>query len=221
MKKFRFCSIVIVVVFSLVICSFQMLSHYSDKVLSSIADSEILKFCQLVVNASAYNLNDLSEQFLVIERDNDGQIELLDFDMTLATKVATQLVTDLEGLFFSIEEGSFVGTGSIYDSRLKKISDNGGVISSVPLGNLIGNPFLSYIGPNLKIKYQTINRVAGEVVKEVQSYGVNHIMISLEIKVTVYMNVKIPFNEKEYVKEIRYPLILQIMQGDVPGWFQN
>lgn len=221
MKKIKILTIILLSLCLIILLIFQQFTKYSEEVISDIADSEIMQFCQLVVNAAAYNLNDLSGDFLVVERDEQGNIELLDFDMTLATKVATQLITDLESLFYDIEDGNFVSNGTIYDSRIKKIVDQKGVITSVPLGALTKNIFLSHYGPNINVKYQTVNRIASEVIKEVESYGLNHIMISLEIKLTIYMSAKVPFSNKEYVKEIRYPLILEIMQGDVPNWYQN
>lgn len=202
-------------------CFMQWFMYYSDEVLSDLSDNDIMQFCQLVVNSTVYNYEDLYDDLLVVERGQDGGIELLDFDMALATKIAGQLVVDLEKLFFSLEEGTYESTDSIYDHRLKKISDSQGVITSFPVGTLTKNPFLSHLGPELNIKYVTVSRVASEVIKQVESYGVNHVMISLDVQLTVYINARVPFKEEEFVKVIKYPLLLEIMQGDVPNWYQN
>lgn len=218
MKKVSIITLLIVVLF---ISLFQGFVKYSDEILSDLASNDIMQFCQLVVNSTVYNYEDLYDDLLVVERGVDGRIELLDFDMALATKIAGQLVIDLEALFFSLEEGTYSSTGGLYDNRLQKINDHGGVISSVPIGTLTNNVFLSHIGPSLNIKYLTVSRVASEIVREVESYGVNHIMISLDVKLTVYMRARVPFKEEEFVKVIKYPLLLEIMQGDVPSWYQN
>lgn len=45
------------------------------------------------------------------------------------------------------------------------MSDEGGVIASIPIGALTQNPFLAGVGPKIKLKYETISAITCSVEK--------------------------------------------------------
>ena len=104
---------------------------------------------------------------------------------------------------------------------MEEISNNGGVIASVPLGMMTDNPFLAEIGPKIKIRYKTISAITCTVNKEIKSYGVNHVMVSLSLTIKIKMMVLLPFYNEEFNKAYDYPLVIEIIEGEVPNWYQN
>ena len=121
-----------------------------------------------------------------------------------------------------IEEGTYKKTdNSFYQRRFQKMSDEGGVIASIPIGALTQNPFLAGVGPKIKLKYETISAITCSVEKDVKSYGVNHVMVSLKLVIKIKMMVLLPFYNEEFNKDYDYPLVMEIIEGEVPNWYQN
>lgn len=191
-------------------------------VIKGIASKEVERFCQLIVNHAGRMYTDIADELVKVERDNNNQVFLIDFDMIYATKVATELVLQIEELLLSLEEGVYESTGdSIYNKRLQTISDNKGVIATIPLGLLTNNPFLADTGPNFKIRYKTISQVSSSVLQDVRDYGINRMVVGITIAITIHLRVIVPFYQEDYSHEILFPLSLEIIEGQVPQWYQN
>jgi|AKYZ01.1.fsa_nt_gi sporulation protein YunB len=190
--------------------------------IKGIASKEVERFCQLIVNHAGLLYTNITDDLVKVERDSNDQVFLIDFDMIYATKVATELVLQIEELLLSLEDGLYESTeDSIYDSRLQTISDNKGVIATIPLGLLSNNPLLAGTGPNLKIRYKTISQVSSSVLQDVRDYGINRMMVGITIAITIHLRVIVPFYQEDYSHEIHFPLSLEIIEGQVPQWYQN
>ena len=212
-----------VVVFLVAILIFvQVIGTGVTPVIKGIASKEVERFCQLIVNHAGRMYTDITDELVKVERDNNNQVFLIDFDMIYATKVATELVLQIEELLLSLEEGVYESTGdSIYNKRLQTISDNKGVIATIPLGLLTNNPFLADTGPNFKIRYKTISQVSSSVLQDVRDYGINRMVVGITIAITIHLRVIVPFYQEDYSHEILFPLSLEIIEGQVPQWYQN
>ena len=101
------------------------------------------------------------------------------------------------------------------------MSDQGGVIAEIKLGLLTNNPFLATIGPSIKLRYQTISAITSSIEEDINDYGVNHVMVSLKIVIKIQLLVLMPFYHDEFVHEYDYPLLMEIIEGEVPNWYQN
>ena len=89
------------------------------------------------------------------------------------------------------------------------------------MGILLNNPFLADFGPKINIRYKSISAITSSLDKEIKSYGVNHMMISLTITIKIKLMVLVPFYDEEFNKSYDYPLIMEIIEGEVPNWYQN
>lgn len=219
MKK-GFAFIIVIIVLALI--GIQVMSVNSTPIIKAIADKEVTQFCQLVVNHTTFTYDNLSQEVLKIERNSDGKISIIDFDMARISSMSGDLVLQVEELLLQLEEGTYQKKDdSVYARRLKKINDAKGVIASMPLGMLTNNPFFASMGPSLKIKYQTLAHVSSSVEKEIKNYGINRIMISINIVLNIKLMVLAPFYKEEYVQKVTFPLLLEIIEGEVPNWYQN
>lgn len=219
MKKW---TVVIVIMLSFTILVVQVFSVNCIPIIKNIANKEMQRFCQLIVNQTSFNYDDISSDLIKIERDNNNAIKMLDFNMAYATKISGQLVLDIEKTLLDIEEGQYTSSkNTIYDKKIKQVSDNGGVVASIPMGMLTNNPFLAHMGPKMKIRYKTLSHVSSSIKKEVKNYGINHIMIGLTVVITIKLMVLVPFYKEEHVQNISFPLTLEIIEGEIPNWYQN
>lgn len=218
MKKKISIFIIVVIIISLL---FHLISINIKPIIKEIAQKEMKQFCQLIVNHITVDYQTNNNELVIITRDSNDKISSVDFNMEQINKIAADMVFQIEELLLDLEEGNYTKSDSIYHKKLKKISDQKGVVASFPAGMVLNNPFLAHMGPNIKVRYQTLSHVSSSIQKEIKNYGINHMMVSLNIAVTMHLSVIVPFYQEEFIQKIQYPLILEIIDGEVPQWYQN
>lgn len=190
-------------------------------ILKEIANKEINRFCQMIINNTPLPV-EVDHQELIQIKKNGDKITSINFDTSYASTLGSKMVNELEQIFFSIEEGSYKKTNnSFYQTKLENISNDGGVVASVRLGMVLNNPFLADLGPKIKIRYKSISAITCSLEKEIKSYGVNHIMVSLAFTINIKLMVLLPFYDEEFSKSYDYPLVMEIIEGEVPNWYQK
>ena len=195
----------------LLIVSFQM-----QPVIEKMAIKKMDQFVQLVINHVSFT-EEIDDQQLFTDTDHT-----IEFNMVYINKICSQYVSDLENVLQLIQEGKYKKKKqSIYNQYLKEISDNQGIIASIPIGGLTGNVFLENIGPRLHVRYQTQSLVSSNISKTVKSYGINHVLVTIDLTVLIELQILIPFRASNYKKSFQIPLVFKILEGEVPSWYQG
>lgn len=177
---------------------------------------EIERFNQLIISHCYFTSDSQYEHLVVIERGEDNEIELLDFDMVKINQLATEIVSDIEQTYSALEEGTYVASDeTYYQRRLQEVSRYG-VISQIPIATLFHLPAFSFMSPTIPIKYKHLSSVGSSVVKKVENYGVNHVMVELSIEINMNLTMVYPFFEQYHTHTITIPVLLEIFQGQVP-----
>ncbi|MFR6665799.1 MAG: sporulation protein YunB, partial [Thomasclavelia spiroformis] len=68
---------------------------------------------------------------------------------------------------------------------------------------------------------KTISAITSTVEENIENYGVNHVMVSLKIVIKIRLMVLFPFYNEEFSHEYDYPLVMEVIEGEVPNWYQN
>lgn len=177
---------------------------------------EIERFNQLIISHCYFTSDSQYDQLVVIERGEDNEIELLDFDMVKVNELATAIVMDIEQTYAALEEGTYLADdNSYYQRRLQDVSRNG-ILSKIPIATLMNLPAFSFMSPTIPIKYKHLSSVGSSIVKNVENYGVNHVMVELAIEVHMNLTMVYPFFEEYHTHTIKIPVLLEIFQGQVP-----
>lgn len=177
---------------------------------------EIERFNQLIISHCYFTSDSQYEHLVIIERGEDNEIELLDFDMVKINQLATAIVSDIEQTYSALEEGTYIASDeTYYQRRLQEVSQHG-VVSQIPIATLFHLPAFSFMSPTIPIKYKHLSSVGSSVVKKVENYGVNHVMVELSIEINMNLTMVYPFFEQYHTHTITIPVLLEIFQGQVP-----
>lgn len=206
---------IIVIVISLLIVIL-LLSLQIQPTIQELAKKEMDHFIQLVINhVSFVSEIDNSELF-------NTENQTFQFNMVYLNSITGQYVNDLEEVLLQIQEGHYQNNSqSIYNKYLKKISDNKGIVASLPLGMITNNVFFENLGPHINVKYKTKSLVSSQIDKEVKSYGINHMLVTIDLTITVELQIIVPFQKNNYEKKYQIPLVFEIIEGEVPSWYQS
>ena len=205
----------VVIIISLLILLF-LISYQVQPIIEKRAVKEMDHFIQLVINHVSF-IDEIDDQRLFENIDDTVQ-----FDMVYINNICSQYIVKLENVLQTIQNGQYQKKGqSIYNQYLKEISDNQGVIASIPIGIITKNIFLENLGPSLDVRYQLRSLVSSQISKSVKNYGINHILVTIDLTVLIELQIVIPFRISDYKKSFQIPLVFKIIEGEVPSWYQD
>jgi len=177
---------------------------------------EIERFNQLIISHCYFTSDSQYEELVIIERNEKNEIELIDFDMVKVNSLSTAIVMDIEQTYASLEEGTYLAKDeSYYQRRLESVSRQH-IISRIPISSLLQIPLPSSLSPTIPIKYKHLSSVGSSIVKKIENYGVNHVMVELSIQINMNLTMVYPFFEQYHTHTITIPVLLEIFQGQVP-----
>ena len=101
---------------------------------------EIERFNQLVISHSYFTDQKQYDELVIIERNEENEIALLDFDMVKVNQLANRIVLDIENIYSQIENGTYQAQDeSYYQRRMEEVSQTG-IIASLSLNTLFHLP---------------------------------------------------------------------------------
>lgn len=213
MKKWL---IIVGCVFSLVIVLCLSLYIHLIPIIKDYGKMEIERFNQLIISHCYFTDDSQYDDLVIIERDENQNIQLIDFDMVKVNQLSSQIVRDIENTYSLLEEGRFQASDdTYYQRRMQEVSQNG-IISHVSIASLLHIPIFQWMSPYLSIKYKHLSSVGSSIVKKIENYGVNHVMVELAIEITMNLTMVYPFFEQYHSHTIKIPILLEIFQGQIP-----
>ena len=176
---------------------------------------EIERFNQLVISHSYFTDQKQYDELVIIERNEENEIALLDFDMVKVNQLANRIVLDIENIYSQIENGTYQAQDeSYYQRRMEEVSQTG-IIASLSLNTLFHLPSFLML-PSVPLTYKHLSSVGSSISKKIENYGVNHVMIELSIDIKMNIAMIYPFFEQYHTQVISIPILLEIFQGQVP-----
>ena len=177
---------------------------------------EVERFNQLIISHCYFTSDSQYKNLVIIERGEDNEIELLDFDMVKVNELATAIVMDIEQTYAALEEGTYLASDdSYYQRRLQAVSRSG-IISQIPIATLLNLPAFSFLSPSIPVRYKHLSSVGSSIIKNIENYGVNHVMVELSIEVKMDLTMIYPFFLQYHTHSIKIPVLLEIFQEQVP-----
>ena len=193
-----------------------ILMIYAEKKAKSIATVMITE----AVNNNVFK--DMNKEELFIQtKDKEGNIVSTDFNPIIVNTVLNKITIYVQNYLEQLESGGIEELElsstilSSYDlEKLKK-----GIIYEIPSGIVFRNSLISNLGPKIPVKINLNGDVTTDINTEVMSYGINNALIKVSVNVKVYMQVIIPFKTKEIVVEANIPVIMKLVEGNVPSYY--
>lgn len=92
---------------------------------------------------------------------------------------------------------------------------------SIPIGIVFGDAIFSQVGPNINLKIMPVGSFTCDVMSDVKEYGINNSLFEIYIKVVLKIETLIPLRNSEADVICKIPLVIQILQGNVPRYYYN
>jgi sporulation protein YunB len=84
---------------------------------------------------------------------------------------------------------------------------------------MFDHPILNEVGPDLRINLQLVGSIKTDVISTVKPHGINNSLVEVVIETTVTFQVLIPFKQGEITVVTHTPLLIRMIQGDIPYYY--
>ena len=153
-----------------------------------------------------------SNELFKITKDNTGKIESIDFDTTVVNEALIVASKNVRSRLKEIEKGKNL------PMELSEGNGKDGVIFYVPIGIILGNSFLSDIGPKIPVKIKYSGNVGLDVKTRVKEYGINSALIEIYIYIEVTQRTILPFSSNDVKLHSEIPIVMKVIKGDMPNY---
>lgn len=223
MKKLpKLVTIMLYIVGITFILSLIIIRYFSTKLepaLKYYLSTEVKRVLSLVINDTISNTtNYIDINKIIIDSKNSNAI---DVNTKYVNQVLANINRDIEENLRLIEDGK-INNLKKYFSSLSDIDYEelkGGVIYYISSGNISGNVFTNNIGPKIPIKFAMAGHVTSKIDSKIREYGINNVLLEINVNVSVNMSVNIPFVTEEVKVETSMPLIIRVVEGEIPDYY--
>lgn len=190
-------------------CSFFLLNIFatrSEKYLLPLAKLKLDKAISFVINHSTDNLKHPDDLYSLDISNNE--IKMINYNPSKVVKLLDTITFNIENELRDIENNH---------SRFPEFTN--GFYGEIPFGLIFNNVLLNNIGPKIKLKFNFLGSIIGEVETEAKPYGINNAIIEMRIKVTVNGQIILPFQSEEVTISNVIPISINVVEGNVPSGY--
>ena len=214
-------NVYIFIVLLIIIGTILIYKNFSDKI-----DNKVLSMIRDkmdVINASIINraitsdvlLNINIDDVLIVNKNNNEEIILLDFNMNNSYNILRNIISNLEDSILNVQQGNLDDLFFEDDDIISK----DGFLIKFPLGMVSNYTFLNNLGPRIPLKVQIGGSVVAGFETKITDYGINNSLIQVFVKCNLTEKVFFPLNVKKINFEYEFLVASKIIQGKIPNYY--
>lgn len=194
--------------------------------LTSYAKIEANKLTNIVVNRTIEKIvnNNLNvDDFYIINKDNDNNINMIDFNTVEVNNILTKIINNVQNNLQKIEDGN-INDLNISELGLQEYDKENlerGIIYRIPLGIITDTTILSNLGPTIPIKIALNGEISGNISTKITNYGINNALLETIINLEINQLVMLPVASSEMSVTTSVPIAMKLVQGIVPTYYFN
>ena len=151
------------------------------------------------------NLKDI----IVINKNSDGEILYVSYDMDKSYKVLDLVTKELENNINDLENGNVGNTQNISGGK-------NGILLKLPM--FIGNnAIISNLGPKIYVPINFVGSILTNLKTKITDYGINNALVEIYVTVKLSTNIISPTSSKEMVIDYDVLIASVVVNGRVPS----
>ena len=194
-----------------------------EQVIINYATVETERIANVILNDVTFIDEDfLDEDLFEISRDNEGNIELINFDTKTTNRLLKEINDNAMKRLSAIEKGDTKDlelSDSLKGTRLTFLDD--GVVCDIPIGSLFHNGLIVNLTASIPIRFSFVGTVSSNIVTDVKEYGFNNALIEVGIEVTIKEKITMPHSIKSIPIKAKVNLTTQIIQGNITDYYNG
>ena len=206
-RTYKVSKVLLVIFLLIFFLTFFLLRIYDTKIspkIMTVAEARLKKFTEsFLSNNVGYDLftNDALKDILVINKNEAGEIEMIDYD----TYLVSAFLRDI--------------SDNIADTLKEEETNTDRIAFYIPLGSITQNPLFNSRGPKIPVRMEIIGSVLSSVKTTVTEYGINNCLIEMVVEVEVTEKVILPVITDTVTIVNEFPISYKVIQGKIPTYY--
>lgn len=198
-KKHKYIPILIIIIVIFILFN-AGLAFYDRTILPDVRDvAETMVKAKAVDEINQTSMDILSDEFrydqmIKIEKDNEGNINLIQADTVKLNYISSQLAVKC-------------------NEKLKTLSEDS---IKVPLGWITNKSVFYNLGPKIPVKIEPVGNVVTSYESKFESAGINQTRHKIYINVDAALRMKLPVEDNEINVSVQVPVSETIIVGKIP-----
>lgn len=177
--------------------------------IASIASAEANNAASKVVQHSIESIQFDTQDLIHCLYDDQQKVIGISYNTEKLNMILNQ---GLDAASTSLEAASLGQT----DPNTHVLYYDSGIIYSIHLGYFTHIALFSEMGPKINVRFRIMHTSSGEIQVTTTPYGINSTLVKIEMVILTEMLVITPFLMNTETMECRIPLVIQVIQGDIP-----
>ena len=214
-KKYRISKVVILDMALIFFFTYILFIGYSKFVSNRLIDIAHVKLNEFMdyflSNKVNYDLfkGDNLKDIIIINKNSDGEILYVSYDMDKSYKVLDLVTKELENNINDLENGNVGNTQNISGGK-------NGILLKLPM--FIGNnAIISNLGPKIYVPINFVGSILTNLKTKITDYGINNALVEIYVTVKLSTNIISPISSKEMVIDYDALIASVVVNGRVPS----
>lgn len=216
-KNLKISRVILLVVTLVFFFTFIIFNMYSSSASNNLKKVAFIKLNEFMESFLSNNINfdllkdDVMKDIIVINKNKDGEILYVSYDMDQAYFALEVVTQELETAISELENGS-----SNVNSR-NIVNGKKGIALKMPFFINSKNMFISNLGPNIYIPVNFVGSVLTNIKTKITDYGINNALVEIYVTVVLETNLISPVVEKN--SKIDYDVLVAstVINGRIPS----
>ena len=223
---FRYVFLLTIVFFILsTALSLSVINRGIEPALMDIAEQETRRIATLVINSAITQQiteDDIDVADLItVKQDEYGKISSINYNAAVVQRVLAKTQNRVQKNLKAATEGK-LSELEYPDVEFETAqSKDQGIIYYIPLGQATNNTLLGNLGPKIPVRFHVIGHVSSDIKNEIEPFGINNALITIFVHIRVNVQVVIPFSTKTTTVTTDIPIDMQVLQGEVPNFYND
>lgn len=189
---------------------------YSKTASNNLIDVAFIKLNEFMDSFLSNNINydllkdDVMKDIIVINKNKDGEILYVSYDMNQAYFALEVVTQELESAINELENGNNVNKSK------NIVGGKKGIALKMPMFVNSSNMFLANLGPSVYVPVNFVGSVLTNIKTKITDYGINNALVEIYVTVVLQTDLISPVVEKE--NKIDYDVLIAsaVINGRVP-----
>lgn len=215
-KNLKISKVIYVVVALIFFFTYILFNLYSKITSDKLLDVAFIKLNEFMEGFLSNNINfdllkdDVMKDIIVINKNKDGEILYVSYDMDQAYYALDVVTQELETAISDLE----FGNKSVKSRNI--ISGGKGIALKMPFFTGSFSMFLSNLGPSVYVPVNFVGSILTNIKTKITDYGINNALVEIYVTVELKTDLISPVNEK--TNKIDYDVLIAstVINGRVP-----
>lgn len=219
-KNYRISRIIILIIILIFFFTYTLYSIYNKKItpkIIDVAEMKLQKFTKsFLSNNIGYDiLNDeIIKDILVINKNNDGEILYVDYNLDQAYLVLDIVTKKLDSLINDLENGQ---VENLDDANIE--NSKYGLIMKIPMFIASDYALMANMGPTIYLKINFTGSILTNIKSKITNYGMNNALVELYVTIKINEELMAPVVNKTLNIEYDVLIASQVINGRIPEYY--